>query len=209
MAETLAVQIRENLGTRHTRRLREAGSVPAILYGHGEANVCLSVPGEDLQLAVRHGSRLVQLSGALNERAFIREVQWDTFGLSVIHVDFTRISEHEMVQVPVGIELRGEAPGVRAGGVIQQLVHEVEMEVDVSSIPDKLHININHLELGSEVKVADLVLPAGAKILHLEPDEVVVQCVEPAAEVDEEAAEALPGEPEVIGRKKEEGEEDE
>lgn len=208
MAETLAVQIRENLGTRHTRRLREAGSVPAILYGHGQANVCVAVPAEQLEYAVRHGSRLVQLSGALNERAFIRELQWDTFGLNVVHVDFSRISEHETVEVTVAIELRGEAPGVRSGGVIQHLIHEVELQVDVSEIPDKLHVDINHLELGGEIKVADLKLPTGAKILDVELDEVVVQCVEPVAEVEEAAGEALPGEPEVIGRKKEEEEEE-
>jgi len=203
MAETLAVEVRENLGKRNTRRLRAAGEVPAILYGHGQPNVCLAIQADQLQATVRHGSRVVNLTGGLTERAFLRDLQWDVFGLEILHVDLARISEHEMVTVTVAVELRGEAPGVRNGGVIQHMIHEVEMECEVTAIPDKLHVNVNHLELGSAIKVSDLKLPEGAKI-DLDPEDIVVQCVEPAVEEEEASAEAGAAEPEIIGRKKEE-----
>ena len=119
MAETLKVELRTNLGKHNTRRLRRAGSVPAILYGHQQDPVCLSLASEEVDAAIRHGGRLVNLAGAMSEQAFIRDLQWDTFGLHVLHVDFSRISEHEVVEVVVAIELRGEAPGVREGGVIK------------------------------------------------------------------------------------------
>jgi large subunit ribosomal protein L25 len=208
MAETIQVQLRDKLGKRNNRRLRRGGAVPAILYGHGQENLNLSVPAEEIDTAVRHGSRLVNLAGAVNDRAFIRELQWDTFGLHVVHVDLTRISEHEMVEVEVSVELRGEAPGVREGGVISHLIHELSIECEVTAIPDKIHVNINHLKLGDAIKIADLLLPPGVKV-DADPEEIVVQCVMPAAEVEEEAAEGA-AEPEVIGRKKEEeGEEGE
>ena len=204
MAETLEVQIREHLGTQNTRRLRAAGAVPAVLYGHGQPNVCLSLSAEALEAAIRHGSRLVNLTGALTERAFVRELQWDTFGLHLVHVDLTRVSEHEMVEVTVAVELRGEAPGVREGGVIQHLIHQLDIECEVGLIPDKLYVNINHLKLGDMITVGQVPVPAGAKVF-VEADEVVVQCVMPTEETDEAAAgEGAAAEPELIGRKKEE-----
>lgn len=209
MAETLQVELRENLGKRNTRRLRRAGSVPAVLYGHGLANICLSLSAEQFETAVRHGSRLVNLTGAVSERAFIRDLQWDTYGLEVVHVDLTRVSEHEKVEVEVEVELRGEAPGVRSGGIISHHLHTLTIECEVTAIPDKLHVSINHLKLGDAIKVGDLQVGENVKILA-DADEVVVECVEPVAEVEEEAAEAAPAEPELIGRKKEEeGEEEE
>jgi len=207
MAETLDVTVRGDLGKRNTRRLRRDGVVPAILYGHGQDNVCLSIPAEQVETAVRHGSRLVNLAGAVSEKAFIRELQWDTFGLEVLHMDLARVSEHEQVEVHVAVELRGEAPGVKAGGVIQHLVHEVPLRCEVTSIPEKLFVNVNHLNLGDSITISQLTLPANAAIL-LDGDDIVVQCVEPAAEVEEEAG-AAPAEPEVIGRKKEEEESEE
>jgi len=203
MAESIQVQVRDQLGKRNNRRLRRSGSVPAVLYGHGLENLNLAVPAEELDTAVRHGSRLVALTGAVNDRAFIRDLQWDTFGLHVIHVDLTRVSEHEMVEVQVQVELRGEAPGVREGGVVSHLIHELEIECEVTAIPDKIHVNINHLKLEGKITIADLDLPAGVKV-HADPEEIVVECVVPAVEMEEEAAEGA-AEPEVIGRKKEEG----
>jgi large subunit ribosomal protein L25 len=209
MAETLEVQVRDTLGTRNTRRLRRAGSIPAVLYGHGQPNVCLTVSAEQLEAAVRHGSRLVMLTGAVSERAFVRDLQWDTFGLHPLHVDLTRVSEHEKVKVTVAVELRGEAPGVRAGGVINHLIHELDIECEVTAIPEKLFVSINQLKLGDSITIANMGIPAGV-VVQGDVEEIVVECVEPAAEVEETTAEAAAGEPEVIGRKKEEeGEESE
>jgi large subunit ribosomal protein L25 len=209
MALQLAVQSRDIRGKHGNRRLRLAGQIPAVLYGHGLECVPLSVEADVLTSAIRHGSRLVQLTGAANESAFIRDLQWDTWGTHVIHVDFTRISEHEIVEVRVPIELRGESPGVREGGVIVQLVHDVELACPASAIPEKLAVNINQLALNATVKLGELELPEGAKILAADLEAIVVQCAVPV-EAPEEAAEAVPGEPEVIGAKeKEEGEAEE
>jgi large subunit ribosomal protein L25 len=206
MALQLAVQSRETQGKRNNRRLRRAGKIPGILYGHGLSNVSLCVDADTLTAAIRHGSRLVSLTGAVSESAFIRDLQWDTWGVHIVHVDFTRVSEHEIVEVRVSVELRGEAPGVREGGVVVQHVHEVEIACPASAIPEKLAVNINHLKLGDSILLSSLELPQGAKIESLDPEVVVVECVVPMEQPEEEAAEAVPGEPEVIGAKKEDGE---
>ena len=204
MALQLAVELRETQGKLNNRRLRRAGKIPGILYGHGLSNVSLSVSADTLSSAIRHGSRLVSLTGAVSESAFIREVQWDTWGAHILHVDFTRISEHEIVNVRVTVELRGEAPGVREGGVVVQHIHEVDLACPALAIPEKLAVNINHLKLGDSIdlKALGLELPQGATIDAGDLDEVVVECVVPMEQAEE--AEAAPGEPEVIGAKEEE-----
>lgn len=209
MALQLAVQSRESQGKHGNRRLRQSGHVPGILYGHGQQSVPLSVEAETLSAAVRHGSRLVSLTGAVNESAFIRELQWDTWGTHIIHVDFTRISEDEIVEVRVPVELRGEAPGVREGGVVMQHIHEVEIACPAVSIPEKLAVNINHLALNGSILLGSLELPQGAKILAGDLEEAVVECIVPVELPEEESGEAASGEPEVIGAKEKEEEESE
>jgi len=207
MAEVLNVELRDTRGKRNARRNRRSGMLPAVLYGHGQEAVSLLLKGEQFGAAVRHGVRLVKLSGAVEEQAFVREIQWDPWGTHVLHVDFTRISEHEKVEVRVAVELRGEAPGLKAGGIVKQMIHEVQIECEVTAIPEKLYVSVNQLQLGQSITVGQLELPPGI-VLFAEPELVVVECVEPVEEVEEAAAAPAEGEPEVIGRKKEEGEEE-
>ncbi len=209
MALQLAVEPRTIRGKHPNRRLRLSGKIPGVLYGHGLESVSLAVSADALTAAIRHGSRLVSLTGAVNESAFIRELQWNTWGTHIVHVDFTRISEHEIVEVRVAVELRGEAPGVREGGVVVQHVHEVEIACPASVIPEKLAVNINHLKLDESILLANLELPEGAKLLVEDLEAVAVECVIPKEMPEEGAAEAAPGEPEVIGAKDKEGEESE
>jgi large subunit ribosomal protein L25 len=208
MAEVLNVELRETRGKRNARRNRRSGILPAVLYGHGKEAVSLSLKAEQFDAALRHGVRLVKLEGAVDEQAFVREIQWDTYGTHALHVDFTRISEHEKVEVRVTVGLRGEAPGLKAGGVVKQLVHEVQIECEVTAIPEKLFVSVNQLQLNQSITIGQLELPPGI-VVFAEPDTVVVECVEVVEEVEEAAAAPAEGEPEVIGRKKEEGEEEE
>ena len=205
MAVSLKVKTRDTRGKKEARRLRRSGGIPAILYGHGEANCSLAVTADELSSAVRHGARVVELTGAVNEKALIRELQWDTYGIEMLHVDFTRVSEHERIEVKVSIELRGQAVGVKDGGVIEQLVHEVEIECEALSIPDKLELNISDLHKGGQLLASDLKLPPGV-VLISDADMVVVHCVEARAEEDVSAGAAVV-EPEIIGRKAEDEEE--
>jgi large subunit ribosomal protein L25 len=208
MAEVLNVEVRKDAGKRHAKRLRNNGAIPAVLYGHGEQTVSLAVSREQFSAALRHGGRLVELKGGANESALIRDLQWDIYGTVVMHIDFARVSADERIEVAVPVELRGQAPGVRSGGVIQHLIHEIKVECLATAIPDKIQLNVNHLELKASITVGELELPQGVKLLS-DSDAVAVQCVEPAVEEELEAAPTEGAEPEVIGRKaEEEGEEE-
>jgi large subunit ribosomal protein L25 len=209
MAGQLDVELRETRGKNNARRLRMAGSIPAVLYGHGQQIVALSVPSGPLTAMVHKGSRLVNLAGGVDESAFTREIQWDTWGTNVIHVDFTRISADEKVEVQVTIELRGEAPGAKAGGVVMHSLHSVLLDCPAMNIPDRIRVNINHLEMFDTIELDKLELPEGATIIG-DTSQVIVSCIEPIAELEEEPEEGIvpgEGEPEVLGRKKEDEEE--
>jgi len=203
MAETLQAEARSSHGKRNAKRLRASGKVPAVLYGNGEKTVSLAIPAEQLTAAVRHGSRVVDLKGAVSDSALVRELQYDTFGLEILHVDFARVSADERVHVKVRLEIRGQAAGIKEGGIIEHLIHEVEIECPVAAIPDKVIINVAALKLDESMTVGQATLPEGAKIVSGE-DEIAVQCLKPL-ETEEEAAGA-PGaegaEPELIRKEK-------
>lgn len=209
MAEQIHVQKRHSLGKRNNERLRRAGQIPAILYGHGEEPVSLALAADKFEASLRHGAKVVDLDGDASGKALLQEVQWDTFFQQVLHVDLLRVRAGEKVKVDVPVELRGESAGVLEGGVLEQVIHSLEIEVALDLIPDKLHLNIKNLKIGDYLTAKDIVdLPAGATILSDE-DEMIVHCVARAEEEEEAAAaeEGAAAEPEVIGKGKEEEEE--
>ncbi len=202
MAEVLNVTKREPKGKRDARRLRASGIVPANLYGHGEENLSLAIHADEVRAAVRHGARVVDLQGAVKEKAFIRELQWDTFGTHVLHMDLTRVSVDERLTVTVPVELRGQAEGLKEGGVVEMVIHEVEVECLAIEIPEKLFLRVNSLKLGDSLMASAIELPSGVKLIS-DPDELVVHCVHAVTEEELEAGGAEGAEPEVIGRKAE------
>jgi len=205
MSDTLEVLPRTAGGSRESRRLRRQGLVPAILYGHGEKCVPLAARRDAVEAVIRHGSRFVELTGAVKEGAVVRELQWDAMGSAPIHVDLLRVSKSDRVKVRVPLELKGEAPGQRSGGTVSLVMHEIEVECAAASIPERIHVSIGHLDIGHAIKVRDLELPAGM-LATADADEPVVTCAIPGRK-PEETAVAAAGEPEVIGRKPgEEGE---
>jgi large subunit ribosomal protein L25 len=206
MSDVLNVKKRETQGKKATRRLRATGVVPAILYGHKEANVNLSVSSTELTPVLKHGGKLVELRGEVTEKALIRELQWDVYGKHVLHVDFARVSEHEKVHVTVPVELRGDAAGVKEGGIVEQPIHEVEIECPASAIPEKIVVRITDLHLNKSLTIGDIVPPDQVRILD-DADLVVVTCHPPMESAEEAGAGSV--EPEIIGRAaKEEGDEE-
>jgi len=206
-AETLNVKKRETRGKRNARRMRQEGAVPAVLYGHGEETIALAVPTDQLDAALRHNAQLVSLEGDVKQQAIIRELQWDVYATHVLHVDFTRVDRHELVEVTVPVELMGEAPGVREGGSVEQLIHEVTIECPAIAIPENLTVNINELHLDQSISLSELELPKGAKLTQ-DDSETIVQCrevLEAPEELEPEVGESA--EPEMIGRKEDEDQE--
>jgi large subunit ribosomal protein L25 len=213
MAESvvLVAEKRDTRGTRQARKLRAQGGVPAVVYGHKEETVSVTVNSGDLLSAIRHGARVVDLqSEGKLQKAQIAELQWDHLGHDVLHVDFRRIAADERIHVTVPVEVRGIAPGVTAGGILDQPIHTLSIECTALNIPESIRVNVNELQLGGAIHVRDLHLPADVKALA-DPDAIVVHVTAPQAEPEAAtAAAAEQAEPEVIGRKAaaEEGEEE-
>ena len=200
LADILNCEKRESTGTLRMRRLRQSGLVPAVLYGKGE-NKSLQIPSKDVNAAVHHGSQIVKLRGCCSESALIKEVQWDAFGIEILHLDLGRIGASEAVELTLPLELVGEAPGTKSGGMVKHLHHSLTVRIPADAVPEKLEVRINDLELHGSIKAEEISLPEGATLID-PPDEVVVQCVDAVGQEtaeDEDGGDAA--EPEVIGRK--------
>jgi large subunit ribosomal protein L25 len=211
---TLATQPRDSRGKRAAKHLRDDGRIPAVLYGHKEAVLSISLPADELMSALRHHARVMDLKlGSKTETAVIQDVQFDHLGKEVLHVDFKRVSKDERIEVTVRVELKGTAPGTSAG-VLEQPLHELEVECLALAIPESIKCNISALQLGQAIHVRELTAPEGVKILN-PPDAIVVQIKAPVVEPAPTPAGAAPvaetatAEPEIVGRRvaKEETEE--
>ena len=209
MSDTPTLNIQERSaseqGTRACVRLRKAGRIPAVVYGGGADSVSVSVDRAEIDRLIRrketHG--MLSLSGRGKPlSAIIKDVQWDTWGDHLLHIDFNRVTAGEVVEVEIPIEIRGTAPGVVAGGILDQPLHSMPITSPVESIPEMIPVSVNALEIGDEIHVKDLDLPPKCST-RLDPDQMVLHITQPKAEEEEETAE-LPAEPEVIGKSKEE-----
>jgi large subunit ribosomal protein L25 len=203
-AVVLVTQNRDGRGSQAARRLRKQGQVPAVLYGHKEETISVSLGTEELQKAIRHGARVVDLDSAGKiQKALIREIQWDHLGHEILHVDFARVSADERIVVTVPVELRGIAPGVTGGGLLDQPLHTLAVECSAISVPESIRVNINELQLGAAIHVRDLVMPEGVKAMS-DPEAIVVHVTLPQAEAEAPVAGPVveSAEPEVIGRQK-------
>lgn len=205
MSEQLIVEKRAGIGSIKVRKLRASGLVPANLYGHGQEPLNLQCKIDNVMNVVRHGARVVDLSGDVQDKAIIRELQWDTFGTTVLHVDMARVSADERVSVRVPVEMKGTAAGTVDGGVVELIVHEVEIECAAIAIPDKVIIRIDSLKLGGHLNADQVDLPAGAKMLE-DAGLTIVHCIKPK----DVAAEAAAGadQPELIRKEKPAAEEE-
>ncbi|MCP4710766.1 MAG: 50S ribosomal protein L25 [Planctomycetes bacterium] len=214
MAEKLVLKAekRSDSGTRAARKLRKEGFVPAIIYGHKKDPVSVKLNSHDLALELQHHHRLLDLDvEGTRESCLVKEVQLNYLGEDIVHVDLTRVNVDERVTVSVALEIRGTPVGAsEGGGVLNQLMNEIELECVVVNIPASVRVPVKDLQIGDSIAAGDLELPEGAVLQT--PAEAPVVMVQAAVEIpeEEEAPEgeeaAAAAEPEVIGTDKEEGE---
>jgi large subunit ribosomal protein L25 len=211
-AVVLVAEPRSTRGKQAARKLRRTGKVPAVLYGHKEETLSVALPLEEVEKAIRRGVRVVDLkAGGKEEKALIRDVQWDHLGKDLMHVDFARVAADERIVISVPIQLRGTAPGVTAGGVLDQPLYSLSVECLAISIPESIRVNIGELQMDMAIHVRDLVLPPDVKAMT-DAEAIVVHVTKPALEPEApvaapEAAEQV--EPEVIGQKEKAAKEEE
>lgn len=206
--ETLHAKKREVSGSRACRRLRAEGLVPAILYGRKEEPEPLQIPSEELEETLRHPSRILELHvGRKKESVLVKAVQYDAFGSEVVHVDFVRVAMDEKVTLEVPIVLKGTPK--REHAVLQQALDTIEIECLPGDIPESFVTPVGHLQVGEMVRVAQLDVPKGVRILT-DPETVVATltlAMKEEAVAAPAEAEVAAVEPELIGREKKEEEE--
>jgi large subunit ribosomal protein L25 len=195
METTLKAERRDGTGKGAARKLRAAGRVPAVLYGHGQEPALLSVSSQDL-LHLFHqtgGSLLIDLDiEGKSQLAIPKEVQRDYLHGRYVHVDFLAVRRDELIKVQVEVRAIGDAPGVKSGGVVEFHTRDLEIEATPTNVPEFLELDVSELEIGQSLKVSDVVPPAGVTILA-DPDETVLSVITPAA-LRTEADLTLPGE---------------
>ncbi|MFW6381299.1 MAG: 50S ribosomal protein L25 [Bacillota bacterium] len=204
----IEVEARKETGKGAARKLRRQGKIPGVVYGKERNSQPLSVDPRDLYDKINKNAiiDLVIDGEQESETVMIKDYQRDVIKNKLLHVDFQKISMEEKIDVTVPINLVGEAPGVQEGGVLQQLMREVEISVLPEDIPEEIDLDISELEVGDSLQVQQL-QSEGIDVLA-SPEDVIVTVVTPTEEIEEEVEEELEEEfiePEVIG---EEGEEE-
>jgi len=185
---TLSADLRTEFGKGFARRLRAAGKIPAVIYGHGGEPVHVALPGHETALIVRHANALIDLSvDGKNQLVLVKDVQKDPVRQVIEHVDLIVVKKGEKIQVDVPVVVTGESfPGT---------IHTLEatslpVEVEATNIPEHLEVSVEGLEDGAHITAADVTLPAGAT-LAIDGETLVVAISTPRGEAEEteEAAE--------------------
>ena len=182
---------RTEFGNGPTRRLRQKGRVPGIVYQSGGDSLALSLPGHDLRKALNEGRTGVidlVIDDAPVRPVLVKDWQLHPVHLGVLHVDFQQVDLTQEVEAPVTITLVGSAIGVRDGGVLDQPLREVVVSALPDSLPDHLEVDVSELVIGHSMSVGDITAPAGVTIVT-DPETVVASVVAPSSDVGEEAEE--------------------
>ena len=202
-AATVNAESRTQLGSRANKRLRDSGKLPGVIYGHKLDVVPITLPKKEVVKHLDHGQHLFAVTvGGKAENVLVKDVQYDHMGMEVLHIDFARVDLNERVEVTVPLELKGTPKGEADGGVLQQIVSELEIECIVTGIPDAIRHNVSDMGMDGTLHLKDIKLPEGIKSLQ-DPELIIATVKEIAEEEGTEAAEGATAEPEVIGKKKE------
>ena len=216
MAEvTLEVSNRDDAGKGVARKLRQQGQIPAVVYGGHRDPAKITVDRKAVAELIQkseHGVRsifLLKMAGTDQQRhAMIKDIQIDPLSRKMRHIDFVRVQMDEVVRVTIPVHISGTALGVKEGGILDWNVRELHVECLPGQIPDSIDVDVTNLTGHEYLRVSDLTIPEGVKVLD-DPERVVVGVTHAKAEVEvapagEEGATAA--EPEVISKGKKEEE---
>lgn len=200
----LKAEIREHTGSKAVQKVRCQGRIPAIVYGHKQEPVAISLDAHNFVEGLHHGHRLMDVQiGKKKEKAIVKDLQYDYLGKNIIHVDLMRVNITEMVKVTVPVEFKGTAQGTHEGGIVEGQADRLEIECRVTDIPETILVSVKDMHVGDVLHAGDIELPDGVKLIG-SPDTLVVTChLVAAAKTTEEVEEETQATPEIIGESKE------
>ena len=193
MADTkLAAELRSDKGSRPAGRLRREGRLPGVVYGLGEDSVSVTVNAHQLGtiLSSKSGANTLitlQLDGQ-EQLALARQIQRDAVKGSLVHVDFIRVRADQTIQAEVRIDLQGEAEGLSQGGMLEQMMHTLTVEGKPGQLPNEIVHDVSALELGDQLHVRDLAIPAGIVVVTDTEELIATISMPRGLEAEEEAA---------------------
>ena len=201
---SLAVEERDERGSREARRLRRAGLVPGVLYGASHPDpVSFKVGARELRNMLADGSALfdVKIGSEKSVPVILKDQQNHPVRGELMHVDFLEVRLDEKIQATVAVELEGgeEAPGVKEGGVLEHVTRELSIEALPTDIPDQITVDVSGLEVAGTLMLSEVAVPEGVEFLD-EAEETTIATIVPPTEVAEPEIEeetALVGEEEV------------
>jgi large subunit ribosomal protein L25 len=197
MAEiVLNVEVRERAGTGGAREVRRTGKVPGVLYGGALGPVAVAVRANELRKALQSGKllghRVTLKYGEETQPVIAKDIQFHPVTDEAIHFDLYRVGEHQLIKisVPVSFQNHEASPGLKRGGALNVALHEVELMVPADSIPEELVIDLTGLDIGDNIRAANLILPKGAVLSAHHRDATVASVAASSAMQSETAAEA-------------------
>lgn len=193
----IAAEPRTEFGKGPSRRIRRAGRVPAVMYGHGVENKHMTLPGHELMLALKTPNALIRVEGLPGPSglALPKAVQRDPLKGTIEHVDLIAVRRGEKVTVEIPVRVAGE---VYPGGLLDQQLVNIAIETEATHIPDGIDVDVEGMEVGASVHAQDLALPAGST-LATDPDALVLHVVaeRTAEQLEAELGEVAEAEEEV------------
>jgi large subunit ribosomal protein L25 len=196
----LEVRTRAAEGSRAARRLRRSGRVPGVLYGGGGDSVGFDVDARDLRLALARSGAVLDLSidGDKATPVVLKEAQRDPVRGETVHIDLLRVRLDQAIHAVVPLELSGteDAPGVKEGGVLEQIVRELNVEALPTAIPESITFAIGEMQIGDAIALEEIVIPEGVTLLDELEEAVVATLSPPRLQVEEEDVES---ETELVG----------
>jgi len=205
----LNAELRERTGSRYAKRAREAGQLPAVVYGHKQDPVAISVDHKEALTHFKKGEKVFSLElGGKTEHVLLKDLGYDHLGTNIVHADFARVDLNERVHTRAHVKLVGDAVGLKkAGAVMMHPVSELELECTVTNLPDSIEVNVSDLDVGESIFVGDVKLPMDTMKLLSDPKGIVAHIVAHGGgmETSEEGEVSTDSsQPEVIGEKKDE-----
>lgn len=177
-------ELRESFGKGFARRLRAAGKIPAVIYGHGTEPVHVALPGHQVSLIIRRANALLELDiEGKAQLALVKDVQKDPVHQIIEHIDLLVVKKGEKVAIDVPIVVTGESA---AGTIVNLDATTLSIEAEATHIPQNIEVSVEGLEEGAHITGADVTLPKGSTLLS-DPEVLVVAISVPAAPVEDEA----------------------
>jgi large subunit ribosomal protein L25 len=182
---------RARTGSGRLNQMRREGWLPSVIYGKGTENINLKVDAKTFADLLAHSSSeniLVNLDieGHGTRLAFLQSIQHDPISGKALHADFRSIDEKTAITAHIPTHLNGESAGVKAGGLIEQYVHAIEITCLPNDLPESIEVDISALQIGDSLHIGEITYPAGVKPTHA-ADVVVAHIGKPAGAVSEEA----------------------